>query len=349
MELKKNDGRIGIACGGTWVVDRLKVIHRYPAENSTVDILEEAVGGGGCAFNVTIDLARFDNRFPVEAVGLIGDDPEGEFLIEQCRSCPNISTDQLHRTREAKTSYTDVFSSRTGGGRTFFHLRGTNRLFGPESVKVESLTSAIFHLGYLTILDRLDAPDPEYGRVSARFLDSIRRAGIRTSVDLVSTNVPDFSEIVSPIFPYTDLLIINDFEAERLTGLSLTKGGAPPVETLRSAAHQIFRKGVEELVVIHFPLGSYALTRAGEEVAMPSLEVPSNRIIGTAGAGDAFCAGILYGLHEGWELRQALDFATCAGAMCLFDVTTTGAMGNREEVLAMKQEFPFRPLSWAGS
>ncbi len=349
MELKKNDGRIGIACGGTWVVDRLKVIHRYPAENSTVDILEEAVGGGGCGFNVTIDLARFDSQLPVEAVGLIGDDPEGEFLLEQCRRCPNISTDQLRRTHEAKTSYTDVFSSRAGGGRTFFHLRGTNRLFGPESVRIEELSSAIFHLGYLTILDRLDVPDPEYGRVSARFLDSIRRAGIRTSVDLVSTNVPDFEEIVSPVFPCTDLLIINDFEAERLTGLPLTVAGGPAVETLRSAARRIFQGGVEELIVIHFPLGSYSLSRAGEEVAMPSLEVPSNRIVGTAGAGDAFCAGVLYGLHEGWDLRRALELATCAGAMCLLDVTTTGSIKSWQEALAMKEEFPFRPLTWAGS
>ncbi|MFZ0427423.1 MAG: carbohydrate kinase family protein [Acidobacteriota bacterium] len=346
MELRKKDGRSGIACGGTWVVDRVKVIPAYPPENSTTDILGEAVGGGGCAFNVAIDLARFDSRLSVAAVGLIGEDPEGDFLVDQCRTCPNISLEQFRRTSEAKTSFTDVFSSRTGGGRTFFHLRGTNRLFGPESVRIEALTSAIFHLGYLAILDRLDAPDPQFGRVSARFLDSLQGAGLRTSVDLVSSNRPDFREVVLPTLSYTDLLIINDFEAERLTGVTLVCSPGPSLEALRTAAHRIFQGGVRELVVIHFAAGSYSLARSGEEILMPSLDVPPERIAGTTGAGDAFCAGILYGLHEGWDLQQALEFATCAGALCLLDVTTTGAIKSRTEVLKMKETFPFRRPGW---
>ena len=47
--------KAGIACGGIWVVDMVKVIDLYPQENSIAYISEASRGGGGCAHNVVIE------------------------------------------------------------------------------------------------------------------------------------------------------------------------------------------------------------------------------------------------------------------------------------------------------
>ena len=336
-------GRRGIACGGNWIIDRVKLVDHYPAEESVATILDETRGGGGCGHNMTLNLARFDPDLPVTAAGLIGEDPDGDWILQECSLYPNIQTRQLKRTASAKTSYTDVFSVRATGRRTFFHDRGANRLFGPEAVDIRKIDASIFHLGYLLLLDEMDRPDPAYGRVSARFLKSLQEEGIRTSIDLVSADVPDFAEIVLPALKYADYCIINDYESERLTGVPVRRDGRPWLENLEACASRILNEGVRELAVVHFPEGAYAAARSGETRYQPSLDLPADFIRGSTGAGDSFCAGMLYGLHAGWGLQACLELAVCAGAQNLQDLTTTGSITQWRETLGLKKRFPFRP------
>lgn len=77
--------RQGIACG-VWVVDLVKVVDQYPQEDSIAYISEMSRGGGGAAHNVVISLARFDANPPLYALGLIGTDAYGDYLVEECRA-----------------------------------------------------------------------------------------------------------------------------------------------------------------------------------------------------------------------------------------------------------------------
>ena len=80
----------------------------------------------------------------------------------------------------------------------------------------------------------------------------------------------------------------------------------------------------------------------GWRLLQPSLELPDDYIVGSTGAGDSFCAGILYGLYQGWNHDRTLRFATCAGGMNLSDLTTTGGIKSWQEVLRMEERFPYR-------
>ena len=99
------------------------------------------------------------------------------------------------------------------------------------------------------------------------------------------------------------------------------------------------------MVVIHFPEGAYLLTKDGSEILQPSLDLPESYIVGSTGAGDSFCAGVLYGLHSEWSYEKTLRFAVCAGAMNLSDLTTTGGIGPWQEVFEMEEKFSYRMLS----
>ena len=72
------EGRRGIACAGNWIVDRVKLIDRLPGMGMLGNILSEAPGTGGSAFNVLSDLARMGAKFPLVGIGMIGRDIAGD-------------------------------------------------------------------------------------------------------------------------------------------------------------------------------------------------------------------------------------------------------------------------------
>jgi sugar/nucleoside kinase (ribokinase family) len=335
-------GGNGIACGGNWVLDLVKVVDVYPPETSLANITGESMGGGGCAFNVALNLAIFDGSLDIYGLGVIGKDSYGDFLVEQFRKHPRVHLDQLKRTSKDGTSYTDVFNVSSTGRRTFFHYRGANRLFCPDDVDLDKLPVGLFHLGYLNLLDTMYSPDEKFKTVATRLLAQVRERNIKTSIDLVSEDSERFRQIASPALAYTSYCVINDFEAEKLTGIPIRKGQQLIPGNLKQIATSILGFGVEELAVIHFPEGAYLLTKDRDEILQPSLDLPADYIVGSTGAGDSFCAGVLYGLYRGWSHEKILRFAMCAGAMNLSDLTTTGGIKPWEEVLGMEQRFPYR-------
>jgi sugar/nucleoside kinase (ribokinase family) len=343
MEMS-TERRKGIACGGNWVLDLVKVIDHYPPESSLASITAESMGGGGCSFNVTLNLAIFDSDLELYALGVIGNDSYGDFLIEQFRKYPHVHLEQLRRTSRDGTSYTDVFNVASTGRRTFFHYRGANRLFSPRDVDLDKLPVDLFHLGYLNLLDTMYQPDDQFQTVAARLLAQIRERNIKTSIDLVSEESDRYGRIIPPALRFATYCIINDFEAEKLSGIPIRQGQALIPGNLKSIAKAILGFGVDELVVIHFPEGAYLLTKERGEILQPSLDLPESYIVGSTGAGDSFCAGVLYGLHSGWSNEKTLRFAVCAGGMNLSDLTTTGGIRPWEEVFKMEEKFPYRRL-----
>ena len=110
---------------------------------------------------------------------------------------------------------------------------------------------------------------------------------------------------------------------------------------VRHAAGALLQQGVRDLVVIHFPEGAFARTRRGEDVWQSSLKLPPKYIAGTAGAGDAFCAGVLLGLHEGWELQRCLVTGVCVAGASLSDPTCTAGVKSLNSSLALAKKFGF--------
>jgi sugar/nucleoside kinase (ribokinase family) len=238
------------------------------------------------------------------------------------------------------------------GRRTFFHARGANASLDSKHFDFGQTQARIFHLGYLLLLDRLDAPHPEYGTVAAEVLARAQGAGMKTSIDVVSEDSDRFGRIVLPALKYVDLCIMNEFEAGRVTGRRIRVGdphsGAPGVAALdrgelRAAMEQLLDSGVRERVVVHFPEGGCALGRDGVWTEHGSVQLPGDYIKGAAGAGDAFTAGILLGWHESMSVEEWLRIGICAAAANLSDQTCTGGLRPLSECLALGERFGFRP------
>jgi sugar/nucleoside kinase (ribokinase family) len=342
MKTKSTPSREGILAGGNWIIDQVKVIDVYPAPEKLANILSERQGTGGAPYNVLMDLAKFGVEFPLYGAGLVGKDILGEHILADCRA-HKIDLRHLHATAEAPTSYTDVMTELKGGRRTFFHNRGANALWDGKGLDFSRIKARILHLAYLLLLDAMDAPDKKYGTRAAALLAAAQAAGLKTCIDVVSEDGDRFSRIVGPALKFVDYAVLNEFEAGKTTGFKVRQedGTLDPV-SLRHAAGAMLQMGVRELVVIHFPEGGFARTRRGEDHWQPSLNLPAKAIAGTAGAGDAFCAGVLLGLHEGWDLEQCLRLAVCAAAASLSDPTCTNGMRPLKATMELAKKYGFR-------
>jgi len=334
--------RAGILAGGNWIIDQVKMIDVWPQPESLANISSQYQGTGGAPYNVLLDLAKLGARFPLAGAGLVGRDVLGDAILADCRA-HGIDTRRLKRSAAAPTSYTDVMTEPKGGRRTFFHDRGANALWEGKDLNFATTRARIFHLGYLLLLDALDRPNATYGTEAAALLAAAQQAGLKTSLDVVSEDSDRFPRIVTPALRYTDYCIVNEFEAGRTTG-AVVRGvdGRLDGEGLRRAARAMQALGVREIVVIHFPEGAYAITADGQETWQDALALPDSWIAGSAGAGDAFCAGMLYGLHEGWITQKCLLTGVCAAAASLADPTCTAGMKPLKACLALAKKYGLR-------
>ncbi len=343
MKTKSSSARRGLLAGGNWIIDQVKLIDVYPQPEKLANISTAMKGTGGGPYNVLIDLAKSGARFPLAGVGLVGQDERGNEILADCRQ-HKIDTRLLAQTTKAPTSYTDVMTEQSTGRRTFFHARGANALWDGAGLNFRRTNARIFHLGYLLVLDALDVPDVEFGTRAGRLLAAAQAAGLKTSADVVSEDGDRFTTLVAPALKYVDYCILNEIEAGKTAGFKVrTPDGRLDTVALRHAAGALLQKGVRDLVVIHFPEGALARNRRGEDVWQSSLKLPAKYIAGTAGAGDAFAAGVLWGLHEGWELKRCLLTGVCLAAASLSHPTCTAGVKSLSNSLALAKKFGFQP------
>lgn len=334
--------RNGILVGGNWIIDQVKLIDTYPQEEKLVNILAEFSSNGGSAYNILKDLYKMQVGFRLEGIGLVGEDERGDTILKECIQM-GVDIRQLKRTAAAFTSYTDVMSVQSTGRRTFFHNRGANALLDETCFDFSLSQAKIFHLGYLLLLDKLDTIGQDGLTGAANVFKKAKEAGFITSADIVSENTTRFKEIIPFSLPFVDYLFINEFEAKMLTGVETCKQtGEVSMQGCYAAAEQILEMGVNQWVILHFPKGVIAVSKTGETLFQPSLNLASQKIVGAVGAGDAFAAGVLTGIHDGWGMKQSLELGVCAAGSSLFGATSSDSILPREECLQLVQQYGFK-------
>ncbi len=339
--------REGIICAGCWLVDSNKSIESWPAEETLAHIRAVTLDGGGPAHNVAMDLARLGAAFPLWGMGVVGDDDAGRFLLRSCAE-RNVDVRRIRVLPGVPTAHTDVMTVAGTGRRTFFHLQGANEFLGPDDFDFADVPARILHLGAPGLnrgMDRPHGADPN-GWVTV--LRRARAAGLRTNLEMVSAAPAVIRALVEACLEHLDTLIINDYEAAALTGLEVVGDDPAAVEAAGEAARTLVAAGVRDLVVVHFPRGCAAASRGGPVLAHPSLRVPPDEIRGANGAGDAFVAGVLYGLHEAWPLERSLELGLCAAATAMGSVSTTGSVRSVAECLALPERWGWRDFGSGG-
>ena len=335
----------GVTIGGNIFVDYLKQIDFYPGEGMLTKILSEGRAPGGCVTNTGISLKRLNPSLAVNALGCIGNDDSGKYILDVYES-NKLDVSRVVKIDSLPTGYTDVFASQNGT-RTFFVNQGTNTLFNLKYIDFDNIDTDIVHLGYVLLLKQMDSADSEYGTVMARALHELKKRGIKTSIDVVSEDSDRFQRIVSPALRYTDYLIINEIEAGRTVGMSpRNPDGTLIYESLPIICEKLLDLGVSCCVIIHCPETGIYMDKNKKWVGARALTLPQGYIKGSVGAGDAFCAGALLGIYNDMSPEELLRLGNCAAAGCLSSESGTDGVGTAENMLKLHKQYASNDEVW---
>ena len=325
----------GIAVAGNMIVDMIYPTNGLPRPHELVTITGPVSRStGGCLCNDIIDLATLDPALPLTALGRVGDDEAGDYVLEKLRAFPGIDLTQIKRG--GTTSYTLVMADEISKRRAFFQCRGANADFCEADIDWDALDVELLHVGYVLLLDALDAPDDTYGTKMARLLHTAKQRGIKTSIDVVSEAGERFRKIVVPALKYTDYCIINELEAQATTGVELMDAsGRLRRENLPEALERMKALGVSTWAVIHGPEGGFGLDESGNYVAVEGVKLPEGYIRGSVGAGDAFCSGMLYAAWKGLPMDEAIELGTAAAVCSLSQPGGTEGMRDCDSAMAL--------------
>ena len=321
--------RTGIAVAGSVIVDKINEISAYPNAGELTQIRSIQNAVGGCVPNVALDLKKIAPQLPVSAIGKIGSDAEGKFVTDILKT-GGVSTIGLAVKPVEKTTFTEVMSI-PGGQRTFFVYPGAGADFGIADMDFDAIDAKILHLGYFLLLQKVDDGD------GLKILQKAKEVGLETSIDLVSENSDRYG-IVLPCLPYTDYLIVNELEAGKLADIE------PKPENLQKIAEKLKELGVRKKVIIHMPERSVCLSDEGYS-CLGSYILPDGYIQGTTGAGDAFCAGALIGIYNGWADMEIMEFASACAVMTLGSTDATSGMKTEDEIIEFCKQFTRREVT----
>ena len=316
--------RSGVACVGNVILDIVHTIPWWPEKSDVVRISRQSTGLGGGAANVACDLVAMGAAYPVAPVGLIGAGALGDEVLRLFAEA-GVGTDRIGRTDRATTAQTHVMSV-PGDSRTFFYHPGASDLLDADAIGVAELARAgfrVFYYGYLHLLGALDRLDTDGLPGAARVLGEARAAGMLTCLDLVSSQSEDYDRVVAAVLPEVDVLFLNEVEAARATGLAIA--GEADSEGMIAACRALAGSGVRRAVVLHTPRAVVWFEAGAAQVFRPA-PVPPERIVSSVGAGDAFAAGAIHGLHEGWDGARCADLGIRAAAQSLSGRTSTDGL-----------------------
>ena len=153
----------------------------------------------------------------------------------------------------------------------------------------------------------------------------------------MSESSGNFNKIVKASLPHCDYVIINEIEAGAVVGIEpRNQDGQLIEENLKVISQKLMELGVNEKVIIHCPELGCCLTKDGKYTVVNSIKLKKGFIKGSVGAGDAFCAGALYGIYNDYTDDKILELGNLVAINCLSEkdsVSGVRELGRLYDVL----------------
>jgi sugar/nucleoside kinase (ribokinase family) len=111
--------RKGVIAAGNMLVDHVHQIVQWPERGWLAEITQSERSTGGAPLNVLLTLAKMRTGMPLQAVGLVGEDSDGDYIMAMLDQY-HVNRQHVQRTNSAPTSMSQVMTDPTGQ-RTFFH------------------------------------------------------------------------------------------------------------------------------------------------------------------------------------------------------------------------------------
>ena len=313
-------------CAGNLVADIfINPIAAVPAAGQLALTERLLFGAGGCATNTAACLRRLGS--PVKVLGKVGDHVLGNLVIEDLKRL-GIDASSVSRSRMHPTSGTVIINV-TGEDRRYIHCIGANADFSFSDIDFLALNGAkaLYVGGYMAM--------PRFGPEDlTQLFREAKKRSLTTILDVVIPSGYSVSgEEVAAMLAYTDVFLPNDDEAYALTGL----------REPRAQAGYLARTKPDCCVVVTQGRRGALAQRKDEVIQVGTYAVEA---IDESGSGDAFAAGVITGVLQGWSLEDILRFASAVGASCTRALGCTDGVFRFDEALTFALENSLPAERW---
>ncbi|TCL88290.1 ribokinase [Curtobacterium sp. PhB142] len=265
---------------GSLNADLVVRTERFPKPGETLHGSDLAILPGGKSANQAVAAGRLGGT--VRMIGAVGDDGNGALLRD---SVAAAGADTTHvAVREGVATGTAVITVDAAGENTIVISAGANGTLTPDDVSADAFDDA----GVLGLCLE----------VSIDVVLAAARAAHAAGVTVL-TNLSPFGDVPAELLELTDVLLVNEHEAE-----SLGEHGV---------ARSIVTRG-----------GSGCLVHDGEADPV-SIDAVRVEPVDTTGCGDAFMGSVALRLAVGDSLVDAARFAVGVGA---YAATKAGAQAS---------------------
>lgn len=270
---------------------------------------------GGVGRNIAENLARIELSTTLFSV--IGEDSEGDWLLDITTKA-GVNTKYVERLSNGNTG---IYLSLLGDNKEQVGSVADMQLIDrfTEDIILKNLP--------ILLTAKLIFVDTNIPQSSLAFVfKHIKDKQIPIIVDPVSVKkavkIKDYLEGIYLITP-------NKEEAEILTGITINTN-----DDLYSAAKVFFALGVKYVVITLGADGVYVASKEKQSF-IPS---PKVNVVDTTGAGDAFVAGIIYGLYYQKDIFEACKYGHTMAASTLAREETVAGNLNKEILEYNKKE-----------
>jgi ribokinase len=283
--------RFDVVGFGALNVDKLFRVNRLAKAEEESFIEDYAEACGGSAANTAVGLARLGCK--VGFIGKVGCDREGDLLIQDFFR-EGVNTAGVVRAEQGKSGSVLGFVDKKGA-RALYINSGVNDTITLDEVNARYAAQAQFlHLTSFVGEKSL--------QTQKKLLDAIPDS-VKVSFDPGALYARKGYAALEPILKRTYVLMPNAIELKLLTGeIDYRKGADFMVE-----------RGVKIVAVKLGGDGCY-VTDGRERHLVEAFNV---KVVDTTGAGDAFCAGFLYGLINGKSLFECGRLGNFVASRCV--------------------------------
>ncbi|MCW4020749.1 MAG: carbohydrate kinase family protein [Candidatus Bathyarchaeota archaeon] len=298
--------KFDFVCFGALNVDRLyKVDHIAKAEEES-EILAFKESAGGSAANAAVGLARLGAK--TGFVGKVAAGRDGEFLLDAFTQ-EGVNTKGIIVSETGRSGTVIGFVDQRGE-RALYLDPGVNNSLAFDEISLEYVAGADFlHLTSFAAKAPFEA--------QKKLVEAL--PDIAVTFDPGALYARKGLTELKPLIQRCFAVLPNEHELKILTGKDCKEG-----------AEFLLREGVKIVAVKLGRRGCYVTD--GEESHL--LEPYKVKAVDSTGAGDAFCAGFLYGLLKGKTLKEC---GTLGNFVASRTITKMGARNG----LPRKEDLPF--------
>ncbi|MEM2385441.1 MAG: carbohydrate kinase family protein [Candidatus Bathyarchaeia archaeon] len=291
---------------GALNVDKLYKVNKIagPEEEGFIISCEESCGGS--AANTIVGLARLGCK--VGFIGKVAGDREGKMLIEDFRR-EGVNTKGIIKAETGRSGVVMGFVDQKGE-RALYVDPGVNDTIGFEEIDLDyAFKTKFLHLTSFVGEKSLEAQKklveslPEHVKVSLDPGELYARKGL---------------EKLEPLIGRCFVLMPNAREMALLTG----------EEDYTVGAEKMLEMGVKIVAVKLGGRGCY-VTDGKESHHVEAFKV---EVVDTTGAGDAFCAGFLYGLLNNKSLKECGRLGNFVASRCIMKMGARAGLPRLEEL-----------------